>query len=78
MSDQNGDLMGPKDTFYYKYGIFYLGPFNPIFAQGKSCVESNFHMFMDACWSDYAVGGTTLAVALIMMFVSETVCELKG
>jgi len=56
MSDQNGDLMGPEDTFYYKYG--------------KSCVESNFHMFMDACWSDYAVGGTTLAVALIMMFVS--------
>ena len=34
-------------------------------------------MFMDACWSDYAVGGTTLAIALIMMFVSETVRELK-
>jgi len=52
----NGTLMEPEETFYYKYG--------------DNCVESNFHMFMSACWSDYAVGGTTLAVALIMMFVS--------
>ena len=30
-------------------------------------------MFMNACWSDAAVGGTVLALALFMMFISESV-----
>ena len=36
-------------------------------------MESHYHMFMNACWSDAAVGGTVLALALFMMFISERV-----
>ena len=30
-------------------------------------------MFMNACWSDAAVGGTVLALSLLMLFISENV-----
>ena len=29
---------------------------------GDDCVESHYHMFMNACWSDAAVGGTVFQV----------------
>ena len=44
---------------------------------GDDCVESLYHMFMNACWSDAAVGGTVLALALFMMFVSENVLTVS-
>ena len=38
---------------------------------GSDCIETEIHMFMDACWSDVAVGGVCLLIAFVLMFVSE-------
>jgi len=50
------DDLDPNATFYKQYGY--------------GCIRSWHHMFMYACWSDVAVGGTVLAISLIFMFFS--------
>jgi len=37
---------------------------------GESCTEKENHMFVNACWSDEAVGGVCLGIAFILMFAS--------
>lgn len=37
---------------------------------GDSCTAKEVHMFVNACWSDEAVGGVCLAIAFVLMFVS--------
>ena len=37
---------------------------------GDSCSSKETHMFVNACWSDEAVGGVCLGIAFVLMFVS--------
>jgi len=37
---------------------------------GSTCTEQEDHMFVNACWSDEAVGGVCLAIAFVLMFAS--------
>ena len=37
---------------------------------GSDCIQKEKHMFMNACWSDVAIGGVCLLIAFFLMFIS--------
>ena len=39
---------------------------------GDTCTDVEDHMFVNACWSDSAVGGVCLAIAFVMMVGSDS------
>ena len=44
---------------------------------GHNCTETEKHMFVNACWSDAAVGGVTLLLSFILMFIAVRICHRK-
>ena len=43
---------------------------------GSDCVKVERHMFVNACWSDAAIGGICLVISLVFMFISVCGFEL--